>query len=358
MEPVWYCVTFGTVVAGVVTTAFRPFGRKREKPEKKQPAEAQAKPQAKPQPKSQREAFLGSDKDRVNVAMRQWAAVRADDDLQFSRPQPPLVPPAPPVTVKTFIIDATPPSPVKTQPPAGEPETGLTEPNPFMELDFQGSPNFYEVLQISPRADLDTIHRVYRIMAGRFHPDNPVSGDHERFIQLQEAYDVLSRPDRRCQYDLALQARESKPMPIFGTRIFVDGIDGEMNRRFGVLALLYQRRRLNQGGLGISVLDLERRMSLPREHLEFTLWYLRMKGYVHVLEDNSDYAITAMGVDHVEQNSSKNKIVRDVLTAAAPPAPAPPRTATAPATTKKNKRAAKTEGRKARRQHVEAIVAA
>jgi curved DNA-binding protein CbpA len=218
----------------------------------------------------------------------------------------------------------------------------VAEPNPFLKANFQGAPNFYEVLQISKRADLETIHRVYRIMAARFHPDNPVSGDHEMFLKLCEAYEVLSRPDRRALYDYALCERETEAIPIFGDRIFVDGLDGELNRRFGVLALLYQRRRTNQGSLGISVLELESRMSLPREHLEFTLWYLRCKGYVHVLEENSDYAVTALGVDYVEANSAKNPILRELLTAGCPTSRPAPR---APANRRSRLRAARREGR-------------
>jgi curved DNA-binding protein CbpA len=215
--------------------------------------------------------------------------------------------------------------------------------------DFHGAPNFYEILQISPRADLETIHRVYRIMAARFHPDNPVSGDHEIFLQLCQAYEVLSRPERRDLYDRALRLRETEPIPIFGARIFVDGLDGELNRRFGLLALLYQRRRTNQGNLGISTLELETRMALPREHLEFTLWYLRSKGFVQILEENSDYAVTASGVDYVESNSSKNPILRELLTAGsfasrpATPAPEP--------CTKRHARS-KSEARRARREGV------
>ena len=37
--------------------------------------------------------------------------------------------------------------------------------------------DYYEVLQVSPNADLDTIHRVYRLLAQRFHPDNRESGN-------------------------------------------------------------------------------------------------------------------------------------------------------------------------------------
>ena len=38
----------------------------------------------------------------------------------------------------------------------------------------------YDLLQISSQANSDTIHRVYRFLASRFHPDNPESGDAER----------------------------------------------------------------------------------------------------------------------------------------------------------------------------------
>ena len=37
--------------------------------------------------------------------------------------------------------------------------------------------DYYEFLQISPHADYETIHRVYRYLASRFHPDNPDTGD-------------------------------------------------------------------------------------------------------------------------------------------------------------------------------------
>ena len=40
-------------------------------------------------------------------------------------------------------------------------------------------PDYYEFLQISPNAEPETIHRVYRFLAGRYHPDNPDTGDPE-----------------------------------------------------------------------------------------------------------------------------------------------------------------------------------
>lgn len=174
--------------------------------------------------------------------------------------------------------------------------------------------DFYEILQISRNADSETIHRVYRIMASRFHPDNPRTGDPERFQLLRTAYQVLSDPSRRAEYDRSYVWAETHTMPVFEVKEFVDGVDGEKNRRLGILSLLYHRRRLSEFRPGISVLDLEQRMGLPREYLNFTLWYLKAKGYV-CYEDNSDYGLTPDGVDYLEANSVQNAIIRDLLEA-------------------------------------------
>ncbi len=174
--------------------------------------------------------------------------------------------------------------------------------------------DYYEVLQISRNADPETIHRVYRIMVARFHPDNPRTGDLERFQLLRQAYHVLSDPARRADYDRAFTWTETHTLPIFELKEFVDSIDGEKNRRLGILSLLYHRRRLNEMKPGISVLDLEQRMGFPREYLNFTLWYLKSKGFVR-FEDNSDYGVTVEGVDYLESNSLQNTIVRELLEA-------------------------------------------
>ncbi|HET7219702.1 MAG TPA: DnaJ domain-containing protein, partial [Vicinamibacterales bacterium] len=66
-----------------------------------------------------------------------------------------------------------------------------------------GKQDYYEVLQVSASAEPDTIHRVYRLLAQRFHPDNAETGNAERFQQLSEAYSVLSNPESRARYDVS-----------------------------------------------------------------------------------------------------------------------------------------------------------
>jgi hypothetical protein len=174
-------------------------------------------------------------------------------------------------------------------------------------------PDHYEALQISRNADGQTIHRVFRIMAARFHPDNPETGDVNQFLRMKRAYGVLSDPDRRREYDALLESRrEEGPKPVFASKEFVTGMEAEANRRLGVLCLLYAKRQTDPDHPAISLLDLEREMGFPREYLNFTMWYLRSKEYT-LLADNSDYVITAAGADYVEKKASRNGIVDRLL---------------------------------------------
>jgi curved DNA-binding protein len=174
--------------------------------------------------------------------------------------------------------------------------------------------DYYEVLQVSPNAEPETIRRVYRIMAARFHPDNPQTGDAERFLLLNDAYEILSDPEKRTVYDAARRVGECQPLPAFELKEFVDGIEGEQNRRLGILCLLYNRRRSDMEHPGLSLLDLERLMSFPREYIAFAVWYLRDRGFVQ-MGDNSDYVLTAAGADHVETNSPRNAVFHKLLRA-------------------------------------------
>jgi curved DNA-binding protein CbpA len=175
------------------------------------------------------------------------------------------------------------------------------------------SHDYYEFLQISPKAEADTIHRVYRFLAGRLHPDNPETGDAEQFFLLKQAYDVLSDPDRRAKYDAARANEATREVPLSTTIDFMDSIEGELNRRLVVLALLYIQRRSNPYKPEVSLLDMERRMGFPRDYLEFTAWYLRNKGYI-TRADNSDFTLTADGVDFVESQRVNIPVLNKLLT--------------------------------------------
>ena len=178
--------------------------------------------------------------------------------------------------------------------------------------------DYYEFLQISPNAEPDTIHRVYRFLAVRLHPDNPETGDVEKFFVLKQAYDILSDPARRAAYDAARNSETPSPTPLSTTVDFMDNMEGELNRRLGVLALLYIQRRTNPYSPEVSLFEVERRMGFPRDYLEFTTWYLRNKGYI-TRADNSDFTLTAEGVDFVESQRVNIPVLNKLLTVGSGP---------------------------------------
>lgn len=63
--------------------------------------------------------------------------------------------------------------------------------------------DYYEVLAISRNASQDEIKKAYRKVAMKYHPDrNPGDKEaEEKFKEAAEAYEVLSDPDKRAQYD-------------------------------------------------------------------------------------------------------------------------------------------------------------
>ena len=166
---------------------------------------------------------------------------------------------------------------------------------------MDGFINYYEVLQISPEAEQETVQRVYRVLAARFHPDNAESGDIERFLQITQAYQVLINPAKRADYDAEFRSKRNSPHPVFMSREFSEGIEAESKIRLGILCLLYARRRANINTASMTLIDLEGVMSIPREHLMFASWYLKSKKLV-VIDDRSSLSITSEGVDFLESH--------------------------------------------------------
>jgi DnaJ domain len=173
--------------------------------------------------------------------------------------------------------------------------------------------DYYEFLQISPHADTDTIHRVYRFLAARFHPDNPESGDADLFHLVRSAYDVLSDQKRRAEYDEKRKREPSDVIPLSASIDFMDDLQGELNRRLALLAVLYQRRRTKPDMPEVPLDEIETRMGFPRDYLDFTIWYLVKKGYI-TRADNAQFGLTAEGVDFVETKRAGLPVLNKMLT--------------------------------------------
>ena len=63
--------------------------------------------------------------------------------------------------------------------------------------------DYYEVLGLKKDASEDDMKKAYRKLAKKYHPDlNPGDKDAETsFKEINEAYQVLSNPETRAQYD-------------------------------------------------------------------------------------------------------------------------------------------------------------
>jgi curved DNA-binding protein CbpA len=158
----------------------------------------------------------------------------------------------------------------------------------------------YEILQISPNADIETIRRIYRIQAQRFHPDNLDTGNAEIFRQLSDAYEVLIDSDRRAAYDR--DYREARRREAIGVQdLPANGppVMNEMRRREEILGLLYSRRFANPQQPSLSLRELETLLNTPKGDLEFSLWYLKESGYL-IRTDSAHHTITLKGVQFAE----------------------------------------------------------
>jgi hypothetical protein len=178
-------------------------------------------------------------------------------------------------------------------------------------------PDYYELLQISPNADPDMIHRVYRLLAQRYHPDNGTTGDEKAFRALTDAYKVLSEPEQRAKYDVNLHAYRQLRWRIFDQRQASIGKVAEKSKRKGIVDLLYTKRCSEPEKPTMNLHELEDLLGCPREHLEFSLWYLKENGLV-ARQDNGRFAVTAKGVDWAEQEEAAALLRSDRLIAASP----------------------------------------
>lgn len=166
--------------------------------------------------------------------------------------------------------------------------------------------DYYETLQISPNADTETIQRVFRLLAQRFHPDNQETGNAVRFRELHDAYLVLNDPEKRAQYDVSYHAaRQDRWRLTTSATSENNDVDMEQQLRFILLEILYTRRRTEPDSPSLSPYDLCQLTGQPREHLEFSVWYLSQKKFV-TRDDQSKLTITVDGVDYVEQRTNAN----------------------------------------------------
>lgn len=90
--------------------------------------------------------------------------------------------------------------------------------------------DYYEVLQLHPNAEAEVIQAAYRRLSLKYHPDVYKGADAElRMRELNEAYAVLSLPEKRVAYDRARESVSRSASTAASLRVHPAAIDlGEM----------------------------------------------------------------------------------------------------------------------------------
>jgi len=169
--------------------------------------------------------------------------------------------------------------------------------------------DYYELLEISPNANSETIERVFRYFAMRYHPDNQDTGDESRFSEILEAHNVLKDPVKRARYDIQHKEHLNLRTELIGDASSNTTIERDVAIQAKLLSLLYVKRRQDVNNPGIGDTEIERLSGCPREHLEFHLWYLKAKGWIGRIE-NGTFAITVEGIDRANSEHRRDTTTR------------------------------------------------
>ncbi len=218
--------------------------------------------------------------------------------------------------------------------------------------------DLYEILQLSPNAERDTIKRVHQMLSLKYQLAAPENYSAAQFSLLQQAAATLLDAESRAAYDLERQARltpppsppavttanepaaaapvvEAKvvevPVPTSGgpaaepptppaatsavpaeageaddaagldPRRFMDGLDigKEKRTRAALVEICYRQRLLKPRLPALSVKQLEDGLGLPVEKFDASLWYLKETDLLRV-SDAGNFSITVRGMNAVE----------------------------------------------------------
>ncbi len=180
------------------------------------------------------------------------------------------------------------------------PEPVTQEPPPPRQTPTQDPDHdCYELLQVSRQADVETIHRIFHVLAQRYHPDNTKTGDEDKFRQLVHAHAVLSDPELRAAHDIRLADQDKGRIKLFDALQSSQGVPAEIRKRQAILRLLYTKRLTDPHRPEMRGRDFVEMLGCPLEHLEFSIWFLKENKLI-LRADNNKFEITVQGVEAFE----------------------------------------------------------
>jgi hypothetical protein len=138
----------------------------------------------------------------------------------------------------------------------------------------------------------------------------------ETFRKISEAYHILGDPEQRAAYDVKHREARRLTWKIFDQSNSAQGFEAERRKRHGVLALLYRKRIGCPEQPFMMLKEFEELLGVPKEHLEFSLWYLKEGQYIS-RTDNGRHAITMKGVDLAEMMAERRTDPSQMIAASA-----------------------------------------
>ena len=165
----------------------------------------------------------------------------------------------------------------------------------------------YVVLGVEPTVDSEAIQLAYARLAQEFHPNNPETGDREKFDAVNLAYEVLSEPALRGEFD-RLKGIAKETVPKFSGRPFFAALGDGSGLRAALLCVLYDRRKQKPFTPSLSVRHVENIVAATQEQMTLALWYLKERQWVSS-DDKSSLQITVSGIDYLEQNPPSPGVV-------------------------------------------------
>lgn len=100
--------------------------------------------------------------------------------------------------------------------------------------------NYFDILGVDRNADQDTIKKAYRRLAMQHHPDR--GGSQEKFQEIQEAYDILSDPEKKAEWESGRGRSRHGQNPFSGFDFKTSNSDFDFDSLF--------RRPTNNGPFG------------------------------------------------------------------------------------------------------------
>ncbi len=174
--------------------------------------------------------------------------------------------------------------------------------------------NYYAVLGVPLDADNDTIKRVYRQLARRYHPDLAGPGGAVQMKRINRAYDVLSDAEKRLTYDTLIGGSiDLRNGAVLRPRPVARKLSAEEEAEFAGLSIFSTRGPLHTGlrlQSGLGVISALRSVETP-QGLAVAAGSLDGKGLIWRVETADEPTAFAMGSEHTIESLRELRFSRE-----------------------------------------------